>query len=77
MADVTQKRITHRELQAIHCEVNLSKEAYMAIKEGEVKKRVDLRVSQIAGITGSEQTLHLIPINHTLSVESIDAFVNF
>ncbi len=74
MVDVSRKDYTLRIAKA-YGEVKLSKEAYMAVKEGRVQKGDVLAVAQVAGIMGAKQTPHLIPMCHPLPVEGID--INF
>ncbi len=71
MVDVSAKQPTLRIAKA-YGEVKLSDEAYLAVKEGRVKKGDVLAVAQVAGIMGAKQTPHLIPMCHPLTVESID-----
>ncbi len=74
MVDVSSKSPTLRIAKA-YGEVKLSDGAYIALKEGRVKKGDVLAVAQVAGIMGAKQTPHLIPMCHPLTVESID--INF
>jgi len=74
MVDVSEKGITVRVARA-YGEVVLSKEAYLAVKEGRVKKGDVLAVAQVGGIMGAKQTPYLIPMCHPLNLEGID--INF
>ncbi len=74
MVDVSEKIPTLRTAYA-QAVVKLSKEAYIALKEGRITKGDVLGVSSIAGIMGAKQTPHLIPMCHPLSIEKID--INF
>ncbi len=74
MVDVSNKNVTVRVARA-YGEVALSKEAYLAVKEGRVKKGDVLAVAQVGGIMGAKNTPHLIPMCHPLNLEGID--INF
>ncbi len=74
MVDVSHKDYTLRIAKA-YGEVKLSKEAYQAVKDGNIKKGDVLAVAQVAGIMGAKQTPHLIPMCHPLPIEGID--INF
>ncbi len=74
MVDVSEKSPTQRTAYA-QAMVKLSKEAYIALKEGKVTKGDVLSVSSIAGIMGAKQTPHLIPMCHPLNIEKVD--INF
>jgi len=74
MVDVSGKSVTVRVARA-YGEVVLSKEAYLAVKEGRVKKGDVLAVAQVGGIMGAKNTPYLIPMCHPLNLEGID--INF
>ncbi len=74
MVDVSNKNVTVRVARA-YGEVALSKEAYLAVKEGRVKKGDVLAVAQVGGIMGAKNTPYLIPMCHPLNLEGID--INF
>ncbi len=74
MVDVSEKSPTLRTAYA-QAVVKLSKEAYIALKEGRITKGDVLGVSSVAGIMGAKQTPHLIPMCHPLSIEKVD--INF
>lgn len=71
MVDVSNKDLTLRVAQA-QAIVKLSKQAYLAVKEGRVKKGDVLAVASVAGIMGAKQTPHLIPMCHPLNIEQIN-----
>jgi cyclic pyranopterin phosphate synthase len=71
MVDVSNKDQTLRIAQA-QAVVKLSKQAYLAVKEGRVKKGDVLAVASVAGIMGAKQTPHLIPMCHPLNIEQIN-----
>ncbi len=74
MVDVSKKEPTLRIAMA-YGEVKLSEEAYVAVKEGRVKKGDVLAVAQVGGIMGAKQTPYLIPMCHPLNIEGVD--INF
>lgn len=74
MVDVSSKDVTVRVARA-YGEVALSEEAYVAVKEGRVKKGDVLAVAQVGGIMGAKNTPYLIPMCHPLNLEGID--INF
>ena len=74
MVDVSSKNVSVRIARA-YGEVALSREAYLAVKEGRVKKGDVLAVAQVGGIMGSKNTPYLIPMCHPLNLEGID--INF
>ncbi len=74
MVDVSGKDITVRVARG-YGEVVLSEEAYLAVKEGRVKKGDVLAVAQVGGIMGAKNTPYLIPMCHPLNLEGID--INF
>lgn len=71
MVDVSEKAPTLRiaKAQAI---IKLSEQAYLAVKEGKVKKGDVLAVASVAGIMGAKQTPHLIPMCHPLNIDQIN-----
>lgn len=71
MVDVSPKEPTLRIAKA-QAVVKLSKQAYLAVKEGRVKKGDVLAVASVAGIMGAKQTPHLIPMCHPLNIEQIN-----
>ncbi|WP_025209541.1 cyclic pyranopterin monophosphate synthase MoaC [Hippea sp. KM1] len=71
MVDVSHKDYTLRIAKA-YGEVKLSKEAYLAVKEGKIKKGDVLAVAQVGGIMGAKQTPYLIPMCHPLTIEGVD-----
>lgn len=71
MVDVSGKTKTLRIAKAQSI-VKLSKEAYLALKEGRVKKGDVLAVASTAGIMGAKQTPYLIPMCHPLNIEQIN-----
>ncbi|WP_035588857.1 cyclic pyranopterin monophosphate synthase MoaC [Hippea jasoniae] len=74
MVDVSKKEPTLRIARA-YGEVKLSEKAYIAVKEGRVKKGDVLAVAQVGGIMGAKQTPYLIPMCHPLNIEGVD--INF
>ncbi len=71
MVDVSNKVATLRIAQA-QAVIKLSKQAYLAVKEGTVKKGDVLAIASTAGIMGAKQTPHLIPLCHPLNIEQIN-----
>jgi cyclic pyranopterin phosphate synthase len=71
MVDVSNKEATLR-IASAQAIVRLSKQAYIAVKEGTVKKGDVLSVASTAGIMGAKQTPHLIPMCHPLNIEQIN-----
>lgn len=52
--------------------VVLGKDAFTAIRDGAVHKGDVLTTAQIAGIQGSKQTSHLIPLCHDVQIDGVE-----
>ncbi len=70
MVDVTDKNITHREATASGMIV-MSKEAYEAIINNEIKKGPVLQTAVVAAIMGAKKTSELIPMCHPLNIGGV------
>ncbi len=70
MVDVGQKDVTDRIARA-RGEVVMSPATFELIKAGSIKKGDVLTVAQIAGISAAKRTAELIPLCHTLQLNSI------
>jgi len=67
MVEVGHKESTTRQAIAEGF-IQLSEEAYQAVKNGEVPKGDVLRIAQIAGIQAAKKTSDLIPLCHPLQI---------
>ena len=67
MVDVSGKDITKRTATAAG-KIQVSKDVMEAIQNGTAKKGDVLNVARIAGIMGTKQTPHLIPLCHPLNL---------
>lgn len=67
MVDVSEKSVTEREASCVGT-IRLSREAFLAVKGGKVKKGDVLTVAQVAGIMGTKRTSELIPMCHLLNL---------
>jgi cyclic pyranopterin phosphate synthase len=70
MIDVGRKDITQRTAVALG-EVVTSPETFELIKAGLIKKGDVLTVAQVAGINAAKKTADLIPLCHSLQLDSI------
>ena len=70
MVDVGGKNVTNRTATA-RAEVLLSPETLDAVLEGGVPKGDVLAVARIAGITGGKKTPELIPLTHSIGIDSL------
>jgi len=69
MVDVSAKADTEREAAA-RCRVRMKEATFKLIKQGKVTKGDVLTVAQLAGIMGSKQTPHLIPLCHPILIDN-------
>ncbi len=70
MVDISHKGITQR--TAIACgSIRMNAAAFEAIKSGQNKKGDALATARIAGIMAAKQTPQMIPLCHTLLLESV------
>lgn len=67
MVDVHDKSDTHR-IAVASGKIYMSREAFMAVKEGTVKKGDVLSVARIAGIMGAKKNSDLIPLCHNITL---------
>ncbi|XP_062509107.1 uncharacterized protein LOC134185330 isoform X2 [Corticium candelabrum] len=74
MVDVMDKPVSER-VAVAEAIVELGEEAYVAIKDNEVKKGNVLSVAQLAGIQGAKWTSHLIPLCHDVGLTHADVSV--
>lgn len=71
MVDVSGKTVTHRE--AVACaEVALGAVAFQLVKENRAKKGDVLGVARVAGIMAAKRTSELIPLCHSLPLDSVE-----
>lgn len=71
MVDVSRKAITRREAVA-RAEVELGPVAFNLVKENRAKKGDVLGVARVAGIMAAKRTSELIPLCHSLPIDSIE-----
>lgn len=71
MVDVSEKEDTDREALA-KCYVYMKKETLERIHDGTIKKGDVLSVAQVAGIMGSKNTSHIIPMCHPIMISGCD-----
>lgn len=71
MVDVTEKAPTFRRAAAAG-EIQVSKEALDAIREGKLKKGDVLAVAQVAGIQAAKHCWELIPMCHPVPLTGVD-----
>jgi cyclic pyranopterin phosphate synthase len=71
MVDVGHKPDTER-IAVARGEVQMKKETWDLIRDGQIKKGDVLTIAQIAGITASKRTSDLIPLCHPLPLSKID-----
>ncbi len=70
MVDVSQKEDTLREAAAEGC-IYMSRECYLKVEEGSMKKGDVLGTARIAGIMGAKRTSDLIPLCHILNLTKL------
>jgi len=70
MVDVGDKAETHRVAEAC-ATITMSRAAYTAIMEGNLKKGDALGTARIAGIMAAKRTSELIPLCHPISLTKI------
>lgn len=70
MVDVTEKSETDRYAKAMG-KIIMSKEAFKAVTEGNIKKGDVLATARIAGIMAAKKTSDLIPLCHPLMISKI------
>ncbi len=71
MVDVSEKNVTKRMARAVG-EIHTTKETIELIKNGQIKKGDVLAVAQVAGIIALKNTDRLIPMCHSIGVDSAD-----
>ena len=71
MVDVGEKPITERTAIA-ECFVRISAELARAIRQNQVKKGNLLEVARLAGIQAAKRTDELIPLCHSLPLDSVN-----
>ncbi len=70
MVDVGEKTVTHR-LARAKGTIRMSKEAFDAIKNDDVKKGNVFATAKIAGIMAAKNTSSVIPLCHPLPIEHV------
>jgi len=71
MVDVSAKETSERRARAV-ARVRMSRKAFEALREGNLKKGDALGVARVAAIMGAKRTDELIPLCHPLSISGID-----
>lgn len=71
MVDVSKKNETKRFAKAVG-QIHMNKDTVSLIKNGQIKKGDVLAVAQVAGIMATKNTQYLIPMCHSLALESSD-----
>lgn len=71
MVDVSNKEESVREAVASGS-ISMSKECFLKVKEGGMKKGDVLGVARVAGIMGAKKTAELIPLCHILSLSKVE-----
>ncbi|OYP36955.1 cyclic pyranopterin monophosphate synthase MoaC [Rhodopirellula sp. MGV] len=71
MVDVSAKAISVRKAVAVAC-VTMSTETAGVVRTGTSKKGDVLAVARLAAINATKWTAHLIPLCHTIPIESVD-----
>ncbi|MCC7430676.1 cyclic pyranopterin monophosphate synthase MoaC [bacterium] len=71
MVDVSQKPETTRKATA-QAKIFLGEEAFLLVKQNQIKKGDVISVAQIAGILASKKTSDLIPLCHPLFLSKVD-----
>lgn len=70
MVDVSAKQPTKRIATAFG-RIRMNREAFTALREGNVKKGDVLGVSRVAGILAVKKTPDLIPLSHPLPIDTV------
>jgi cyclic pyranopterin phosphate synthase len=73
MVDVSGKNTSMRVATAVG-KLYLGKSTIDAIKNGEIKKGDPLTVAEVASILAVKKTPELVPLCHTIPIESVDTF---
>ncbi len=76
MVDISSKPSSVRHAMA-ECVVELGVDAYEALTEERVAKGNVLTTAQLAGIMGAKQTSKLIPLCHSIPLDSVDLTFSF
>ena len=76
MVDVSAKAETEREARAFG-RVKMSREAYVAVRQGQGPKGDVFTVAKIAGIMGAKKTPDLVPLCHPLPINFVDVAYTF
>ena len=71
MVDVSEKAETNRVARA-EGHITMSKEAYAAIRDGNIKKGDVLGTARLAGVMAAKKTAELIPLCHPLAISSVN-----
>lgn len=71
MVDVSSKEDTER-IAVARGEVRMSQEAFRMLRENRLAKGDAVAVAKTAGILAAKRTAELIPLCHSLSIDSID-----
>lgn len=71
MVDVSEKNETVREAIAVGS-IKMSKECFLKVKDGGMKKGDVLGVARVAGIMGAKKTAELIPLCHILNLSKVE-----
>lgn len=71
MVDVSAKERSERRARAL-ATVQLSEKAFLALRDGNLKKGDALGVARIAGIMAAKRTDQLIPLCHPLPISGVD-----
>ncbi|MBI4115640.1 MAG: cyclic pyranopterin monophosphate synthase MoaC [Candidatus Omnitrophica bacterium] len=76
MVDVGLKKITER-VAIARGEIRMSPAAFKVLQENRVEKGEALAVAKTAGIVAAKRTAELIPLCHSLPIDSIDVRIQF
>ncbi|MCX6153450.1 MAG: cyclic pyranopterin monophosphate synthase MoaC [Candidatus Kapabacteria bacterium] len=71
MVDVSEKNIVHRTAKA-QGKVFLNSEAYLSLKNNDLKKGDALAVAKIGAIQAAKNTSGLIPLCHNIPINQVD-----
>ena len=71
MVDVSHKDETLREAIAVGS-IKMSRDCFLKVKEGDMKKGDVLGVARVAGIMGAKKTSDLIPLCHILNLSKVE-----
>ena len=75
MVNVGHKASSLRTAKAV-CYVSVGPEVFQKIQDNEVKKGDVITTAKIAGIQAAKQTHHLIPLCHSLQLDSVEVNIN-